>query len=70
LYDDGFREASKQKQWPGLLLTFEKDDNKAMSLTLGADLLEEYLEPIAALDPRRYMFCSVNMGVASLAMQA
>jgi hypothetical protein len=48
LYDDGSREASKQKQWPGLLLTFEKDDNKTMSLTLGADLLEEYLEPIAA----------------------
>ncbi|GAX82904.1 hypothetical protein CEUSTIGMA_g10330.t1 [Chlamydomonas eustigma] len=59
-------DSAGQKRSPGLLLTFGKDDNKAMSMKLGSDVLEEYLEHISTVDPQAYKFCAVRVGAASI----
>ncbi len=45
-----------------LLLTYGKGDNTLMAMTLGPELLQEWLMPIASLQPKDYRFCTVGRG--------
>lgn len=47
---------------PRLLLTYGKDDNQLFSMTLGPELLREWLMPVGTLTPRDYRFCTVGRG--------
>jgi hypothetical protein len=57
--DDKQEPAASENLHSSLILTYGKDDNKLMALTLGYELLEEWLIPISNLSPDTYKFCSL-----------
>jgi hypothetical protein len=48
---------------PSLLISYGKDDYRAMMLTLSGEAVQEYLKPIQDLNPQTYKFCTVGRGV-------
>ena len=45
-----------------LMVSYGKDDNRAMIMRLGEGVLAEYLMPLDGLKPRQYKFCTVGKG--------
>ena len=45
-----------------LLVSYGKDDNRAMIMRLGEGVLAEYLMPLNKLKPSQYKFCTVGRG--------
>ena len=47
---------------PSLMISYGKDDNRAVLMTLGGTAVRECLKPIDGLDPKQYKFCTVGRG--------
>ena len=42
------------------MISYGKDDNRAMTMTLSGEAVQEYLRPIQGIDPQKYKFCTVG----------
>ena len=50
---------------PSLLVSYGKDDSRAMTMTLSGKAVREFLKPIDSLEPEKYKFCTVGRAAAA-----